>query len=215
MSLFNLDDLVIIGPGSEWFWTMVSGIVVAVTLVGLYQQVRMQRAAAALDQLGATSREWDDEMLARVRLEVLLAVQAGADGRALPDNATSTILDFWERLGYLTKAGHLDRSLVYETFAMPCLAWWARLEPKVQDSRATTGQRKLSEDFEWLAGFMAARQRAEGAVVVFDEAFLASRLEGSIRAHRDDIRLREELRAVIVRPMSTGYVSPDPAAPRA
>ena len=29
MGLVNLDGLVVIGPGSEWFWTMVSGVVVA------------------------------------------------------------------------------------------------------------------------------------------------------------------------------------------
>jgi hypothetical protein len=33
VKLINTDGLTLIGPGSEWFWTALSGIVVAVTLL--------------------------------------------------------------------------------------------------------------------------------------------------------------------------------------
>ena len=33
MKLINTDGMAFIGPGSEWFWTAVSGIVLAVTFL--------------------------------------------------------------------------------------------------------------------------------------------------------------------------------------
>ena len=51
MKLINLDDLVILGPGSEWLWTMISGIVLAVTFIAIYRQLRVQRDAAAIEQV--------------------------------------------------------------------------------------------------------------------------------------------------------------------
>ena len=37
MSLINTNGLVLIGPGSEWFWTALSGLVVAVTFFAIYR----------------------------------------------------------------------------------------------------------------------------------------------------------------------------------
>ena len=57
MKLINLDDLVILGPGSEWLWTMISGIVLAVTFIAIYRQLRVQRDAAAIEQVGSRPGE--------------------------------------------------------------------------------------------------------------------------------------------------------------
>ena len=32
----------LIGPGSEWFWSMLQFVIVAGTLIGLYRQLRLQ-----------------------------------------------------------------------------------------------------------------------------------------------------------------------------
>ena len=42
MKLINTDGMSFIGPGSEWFWTMLQVLVVAVSLLGLYRQLRLQ-----------------------------------------------------------------------------------------------------------------------------------------------------------------------------
>jgi hypothetical protein len=41
--LINTEGLAFIGPGSEWFWTAVSGIVLAGTFIAIYRQLRLQR----------------------------------------------------------------------------------------------------------------------------------------------------------------------------
>ncbi len=40
MRLINTDGMAFIGPGSEWFWTAVSGLVLAGTAIAIYLQVR-------------------------------------------------------------------------------------------------------------------------------------------------------------------------------
>lgn len=39
MKFINLDNAVLIGPGSEWFWTAITGIMFAVTFLALYRQL--------------------------------------------------------------------------------------------------------------------------------------------------------------------------------
>jgi hypothetical protein len=41
--LINTEGSALIGPGSEWFWTAVSGAVLAVTFLAIYRQLRLQR----------------------------------------------------------------------------------------------------------------------------------------------------------------------------
>jgi hypothetical protein len=57
MQLINLQGA-LIGPGSEWFWSMLQFIVVAGTLIGLYRQLRLQSSQGAIEQLDAFEREW-------------------------------------------------------------------------------------------------------------------------------------------------------------
>jgi bacteriorhodopsin len=40
-----------IGPGSEWFWTALSGIILAVTIIAIYRQHRIQAGTRAYEHL--------------------------------------------------------------------------------------------------------------------------------------------------------------------
>lgn len=44
MTLVNTDGLVLLGPGSEWLWAAVSGLVLAGTGIAIYRQLRVQQA---------------------------------------------------------------------------------------------------------------------------------------------------------------------------
>ena len=79
MKLINTDGLAFIGPGSEWFWTAVSGLVLAITFLAIYRQLRLQRDAAATEQVNGLLNEWSSERMARAKLTVLLALEAGTD----------------------------------------------------------------------------------------------------------------------------------------
>jgi hypothetical protein len=43
VKFINTDGAAFVGPGSEWFWAAVTGLVLAGTFVAIYRQLRLQR----------------------------------------------------------------------------------------------------------------------------------------------------------------------------
>ncbi|HET8785070.1 MAG TPA: hypothetical protein VFM38_05500, partial [Candidatus Limnocylindrales bacterium] len=82
------EPIVFLGPGSEWFWSMAQFVVVAVTLVGIYYQFRLQRSANAFDQLNRISEESYSEPMLRAKLQVARAIVAGEE---VPEGALTMI----------------------------------------------------------------------------------------------------------------------------
>ena len=139
-----------IGPGSEWFWSALSGIVLAVTFIALYRQLRLQANTAAVEQLTAFETEWASERLTRFRLDVVRALRAGTDPALLPDGPMYPVFNFWERIGSLAKSGHLDVDLLMMVNLGVCQTWWAAFRPWVMAQRAKFAP-TFGESWEWLA----------------------------------------------------------------
>lgn len=209
MKLINLDGLTLIGPGSEWFWSMLQFVIVAITLYAIYRQVRLQASAAAIQQMDALVKEWRSESSTRHTLNITMALRDGVAPEKVPYGAASTIGDFWEGIGYLVRAGHIDRKLLYENLGSGTRWWWAVLARWAMSVRLETGQRGALEHFEWLAGQMAVMDRKAGDSVVYDESYIASTLNKRIENDKDRLRIAEEVRAVLVRPMSPESLTPD------
>ena len=60
MKFINTDGMAFIGPGSEWFWTALQFIALAITFFAIYRQLRAQRSASLFDQMTSWHREFDD-----------------------------------------------------------------------------------------------------------------------------------------------------------
>jgi hypothetical protein len=202
VKLINTDGMAFIGPGSEWFWTALSGVVLAVTFLGIYRQLRIARSANAFEQRNRIVDEYVSERITRYQLDVLVALRDGTDPADLPYGAASFLAAFWADVALLVRAGHVDRRLVYQSVGNTCRWWWAALSPWTHRVRIEADDPRTGRDHEWLAGVIAEMDMKEGVSHPFDEAYLASTLDRRIQRARDDIRLAEELRAVIVRPMS-------------
>jgi hypothetical protein len=213
VKLINTDGMAFIGPGSEWFWTALSGLVLAVTFIAIYRQLRLARSASAMEQLAPSQREWKSERLLRKRLDIYLALRDGTDPARVPQAAGHAITDYWIEIGLLAREGHLDRKVIDST---NCQLWWATLAPFVAKERAAWGNPATGEEFEWLAGLMAERDRRDGHQVVLYEGLLAQKLEGQISAAQDAIRVEQALRTVIIVPPEPATVGqPAPAVPSA
>ncbi len=207
MRLINTDGMALIGPGSEWLWTAVSGIVLAVTFIAIWRQLRMARSAAVIEQMTALEREFDSEALARSRLAVLEALQHDSAPQPL---AGSNPAAFWDRVGYLVRRGHVDRRIVYAQFGDNARLWWGWLSGIVRLERERDRNPAYGADFEWLAGLMAEMDRQAGRTIAYDEAYLANRLAPYVEYNRALIREAEELRAVVIRPMRRLTAEPVP-----
>jgi hypothetical protein len=187
----------LIGPGSEWFWAMLQFVVVAGTLIGLYRQLRLQSSQQAIEQLGAFDREWRDEQYNHVRLEILLALRSSVDPTHIPEGLAVSIGAFWEKIGGLVRAGHIDPELLWSGSGGDCAVWWTTLAPMTRRLRSEVEGPTYLENFEWLAGIMNERNQRAGLLPT-DEAWLATNMERRIRMFQDLIRVQQSLRSVVI-----------------
>jgi hypothetical protein len=193
VNLVNTDGMAVIGPGSEWLWTMVSAIALVVTLVVLYRELVLRRADASIEQVKAFAREWDSERMLRHQLEILLALKAGTDHAKLPQASARVLGNYWENLGDLTRKGHLKPENID---ANHCRAWWATLQPSLK-TLEQSWQIVMYEQFEWLDGKMAELHQPWSASG-FDRARLDVQLDARIVRTQDAIRIEQALRTVVI-----------------
>ena len=198
MKLINTDGMAFIGPGSEWFWTALTGLVLAVTFLGIYRQLSIARSANAREQMSSFDREWGSERMARHRLAVLVAMRDGSDQTHLGNGSPEAIANFWETMGNLTRRGYLDSKLMWDSGpGAQADPWWGWLAPHIRRQRAEGGGPTLYENFEWYASTVTVLNRRSGASPR-DEAWLAAHLEGEITFEQRVLRVEQALRTVIV-----------------
>src|SRR5690349_21250053 len=113
MQLINTDGLVLFGPGSEWFWTAISGIVLAVTFIAIFLQLRTARASEAIKMLQDLDDQWSSERMTRHTLAVTKWLASGAPADTNPLGSLAFIGNFWEKMGTLGHHGHLDVRLLW------------------------------------------------------------------------------------------------------
>lgn len=203
MNLVNWQGSAFFGPGSEWFWSMAQFVLVAVTLVGIYYQLRIARSANAYEQMKGITDELNSERMCRNMPEIALALRGGPNRDKLPAGPASFVADFWEYVAGLVRAGHVDLRLCYALLGNPVRWWWAAIAPDSRRYRIESGDTTGEANFEWLAGVMAQMSDKVGVGHAYDDARLASTLDWRIDMLRDKIRAAEELRAVVVRPVSS------------
>jgi Domain of unknown function (DUF4760) len=203
VKLINVDGLAFFGPGSEWFWSMLQFVIVTVTLVAIYRQVKLQASSAAIEQAETLTREWNSELLSRARLAVLVALRDAQDPFRSVPAAVADIANFWERVGYLVRDGHIDATLVNEYLGNSVLNFWRYLAPTIGKFRLHDRDEGVYEHFEWLAARMAQLAGAPSAAGNPDSGAAAEDFSRGIELSLQTIQTAEELRTVIVRRAST------------
>ena len=199
MNLINTNGMALIGPGSEWFWTALTGVVLAVTFLGIYRQVRLQAHASAIEQLADFRKEAYSEEMLRYGLDVMVALRDHADPADVPDAAVLGLGDYWENMAILARTGHRDKRLLWEYDSWTTQIVWTWVAPWARRVRAearfglpTYGQ------LEWLAGVMAEMDRNAGRSAITPE-IVASKLGSMISLNEALIRYAQASRAGIDR----------------
>jgi hypothetical protein len=193
MKFVNTDDSAIIGPGSEWFWTAVSGLVLAVTFLAIYRQLRLQASAMARQQLSDINEQWDGERMARKRLVVYHALLSETH----LDADTPIVWDtcnFWEYVGGLARGGHMDMKLMRTTLAPIITWWWAVMGPTRKTAQAEYEATDLFSNFEWLAGEMLKLD--SDLVAQNSRPVTPDDLRAAIARTEHSVAIEESLRAV-------------------
>lgn len=193
------EPIVFWGPGSEWFWTMLQTVVVAITLVGIYYQFRLQRAANAFEQLSRIAERWESEEMFRARLDVARAFVAGDE---MPHGALNLIGDHWESVASLVRQRHVDEHLVSDTLGGAAAVWWTAFADELGRIRRERMDPTLLANFEWLAKRASADGVKAGSTPGYDREALRSIFEAGIPSLADRIRMAEASRLPPDRPAS-------------
>jgi len=184
MPLVNLTDIVILGPGSEWFWSMTQFVVVALTGLAIFRQLRAQRSTAVYDQMSAWTNDFDGPTMTRNKLALMLAIKDRAPSAGLP-RANDEVPDFFERVGYLISRGHVRIEDFWSNSRELVSFYWGVLAPYIEQERTTTDDPTLYQWFEWLERQMTrVDMRRLGRARTFDPVTRSSAIADRIAVLR-------------------------------
>ncbi len=185
MTIVNTQGLALVGPGSESLWLMGQFVVLAVTGIFVFRQLRAQRSAHRVQTMSELTEEWESERMVRHRLAAAMYAAEGHPGFA---PALFTIGSFYERLGELARHGDILAEDLWEAWSWSIQLWWERYEVAIRDARASNPG--LWRAWERLAERMAALDRRRG--VTADAALRQTILTGSIPVLIERLRIDNE-----------------------
>ncbi len=187
MKLINTDGMAFIGPGSEWFWTALQFLALAITFIAIYRQLRSQRSASLYEHLTAWNQEFLEPRMVRNKLALLLEIEHRDPTLGLPQ-ANDEVPDFFERLGYLVSRGHVDAEDFWNDARPVVSFYWGVLSPYIEHDRAASGDPTIYRWFEWVEMEMRRIDvRRTGKAVVFDPATRASAIADRIEIFRSKL----------------------------
>ena len=140
MTLINTDGMAFIGPGSEWFWTALTGVVLGITFIGIWRQLRLERAADAVVRLEALWAQWRTDEAEHAKLSVAHQMRHGKE-RPLLERYTiaAPVLDFLDSVAELREGGLVSLDEVWWEQSLELQNWIAVLSPLVDEMRSTYG----------------------------------------------------------------------------
>ena len=117
---------------------MVSGLVVAVTFIVIYRQLKAQGAANAFQRIETVHGRWVSNELVLARLEVALQLRDGTLDVA-NDTRADMVLSFFELVRDLNRQGYLEDEEIARSFGAAIVVWGRLLEPVIQAQSSFEG----------------------------------------------------------------------------
>ena len=203
--LINTNGLAIFGPGSEWFWSMAQFVVVVVTLLGIYRQLRAQGTANGLQKMQFLIDRWFSEGMTHARLVSALHLKQRLPIDGL-EPSMGEIADFFESLSDLEAAGHLTTKDVHSMLGRSLQMWWALLAPAIEAESAVQ-RAPMYEGWGRLDQLENKLDAKEGYPFQLDGTTLPSILDRIIRVNSGMLRLAHDVRSGVIPTEPTQAVS--------
>lgn len=168
--------IAVFGPGSEWFWAMAQFIVLSVTGLAIYRQLRAQGSANALQAQAALVARWNAPEMVRLRVATMMAIASGTSTQPV---TLRLVGNFFAEMAALRTHRHLRPTDSWEIWSGQIQLWWALVLPWISEIRSKNSG--LYGEFEELAAEMAQLD-LERHVPNFDIHDLDARVEREARA---------------------------------
>ena len=140
-----------VGNDSSWFWTMAQFLAVAVSLVFIYRQVKLQRMGNMLTVLGAFHERWESDKLIQSRIHV--CEDYGKNETSI-SVAEEPVLVFFEELGLHLRKNVFDKETLWEVYSYEVQHYWQILSPRISAFRTDYGDPTWYSNFEYLFNAM-------------------------------------------------------------
>ncbi len=144
--------LFIFGQGSEWFWIMVQSIVVVVTLLFIYRQVRLSRYGNMLDTMLKFRTFWRSDTMMKDRK---ITCQNYQNQSTSIGKAEGEVLGFFEEIGLLVRKGVISVEFVWECYSYYIERYWAMMKENIREYR------KFTKDETWFEHFQKLKERMQ------------------------------------------------------
>jgi hypothetical protein len=207
VKVFNFDGMAFFGPGSEWFWTMAQFLLLTVTGLAIYRQLRTQGSANALTAQSGLRTEWESPTMVRLRVASLIHIASGKPGQP---PGFRLVGNFFAGLASLVTHGHVRSTDSWELWSGQTQFWWALAAPWLSAIRSPNPG--IWGEFEELSATMAALDHKNG-VPNFIPGDLSARVEREGKMLIERLRLEQEAKEGVVprwpheRPISAVPVS--------
>ena len=145
---------------TEWFWSMIQAIVVLVTLVFIYRQVRLQTATHVVQTLGAIHQRWAEDAMLRARHSVCsryLAETFEFDG------VSEYIAEFMEELGSYVKINAVPPDVMWDAQSWYIEHYYFMFKVGIDLVRKNYHDETLYSNTESLFSQMTAHSKLVGA----------------------------------------------------
>jgi hypothetical protein len=189
VTLINSDGIALIGPGSEWFWTMAQFVAVVVTLVAIYRQLRAQGSSNALARLEALSSRYESRSMTLARLHTALSLRFDAEPTAT--RAMRQVDGFFADLENLDDGGHITLVEVDYNWGSSMRVWRALMKDALARSRVIDGEAEPRPGRLLRRIEERARKRGDRPIVI-DDTNRGWWLDEAIRRTTDALQLLNE-----------------------
>jgi ferric iron reductase protein FhuF len=150
-SLMNESEWTLFGKGSEWFWALMQFVIVTITLVLIYGELRISSAAHILVSLTALNERWTSKDLVSQRKKICAAHLKGDRVLTLGNQIVFT---FFEELGLYVKQGWIPRQVIWDTYSYYIENYWDMCSQEVVDRGRESNDSSIFEHFGKLAAAM-------------------------------------------------------------
>jgi hypothetical protein len=137
----------LLGAGSEWFWTMLEFIVVAVTAILIYGQIRIQTNGHIIAATESLVTQWNSDRVIALR-KVVCRAWLENDHSFSP--AAQSLAEVFEKFGLYAKIKVVPDEIMWDS-----LSWYAEyyhhmFEDGIEQARGQFKDNTLFENFDLL-----------------------------------------------------------------
>lgn len=193
MTIVNVNGMAILGPGSEWLWTMAQFVALTVTGIAIFRQLRAQAWANQLKLFQQFSADFNDERMIRTKLNALIDLSRGA--RNLTPSI-EVVGQFFDNIGEGRYHGHMHPRYAWEEYGLVAQRYWSAFEAILPDLRRVDPN--LWAGWERWLGEVRARDRQAGKTVDFSPERAAAWIPETIAYYIERLRIEAEMKSGVV-----------------